>query len=112
MRGSGSVEVLHRRSGEEHKYSAMLDSGRVAGLADALADLRLSERQHRDVLVPDELTTTITLRRGDEVVYEAEVPGGERHGDEGFDAAMRRYEAVVAEATDGALPFGAGAAPS
>ena len=111
--GAGRAEVLHRRAGEEHTYTAALDRGRIAELAGAVAGLGLDQAQsRRAALEPDELTTRFVLRRGGQVLYEAEIPGGERHDDERLDAVMGRYEQLVAEATEGALPFGAAAAPT
>jgi hypothetical protein len=113
VHGSGVVDVVHRRSGEERAYSDTIERDRVAELAGALADYGFTDfRAHRTVLVPDELVTRLALRRGNEVLYEAEVPGGERHDDEDLDAVMRRYERLVAEVTNGALPFGAASAPA
>ena len=40
-----------------------------------------------------------------------ELPGGERYDDERLDRVMRLYEELVAEVTDGALPFGDAAQP-
>ena len=112
VRGSGDVEVLHRRSGQERRYSATFGPDRVARLSAKLVELGLtSPRAKPSVIGRDEGVTTLTLRRGDEVLHRVELAGGERHQDERLDGAMRLYEELVAEVTDGALPFGAAAAP-
>jgi hypothetical protein len=112
VHGSGVVRVVHRRGGEVRTYAETIEPERVAELAGALADLGFTGfRATRTVLTPDELVTRLALRRADEILYEAEVPGGERHDDDDLDAVMRRYERLVAEVTKGALPFGAAAAP-
>ena len=110
VNGAGRAEVLHRRAGEERTYSATLPRERVAELAGALADARLTGPR-RSELKPDELTTTLRVRRGDELLSDVEVPGGERHEDERLDRVMRLYEELVAEVTDAALPFGEAAQP-
>ena len=110
--GAGAVDVRHRRAGEERHYSGKADRARLEALVERAAGVGLdSDAPRRTVLQPDEGTVTLELRRGDEVLAQRAIPEGDRHDDERLDGLLHAYEELVADATDGALPFGSAAAP-
>jgi hypothetical protein len=110
--GAGAADVRHRRAGEERHYRGTLDRPALEALIGRLRESGLdAERPRRTVYEPDEHSVTVALRRGDEELYTAAIPEGDRHDDDRLDALLGEYERLVAQLTDGALPFGEAAAP-
>jgi hypothetical protein len=112
MDGSGAVAVRHRRAGEETRYDATLGPAELAELVRRLDELGFAGLpSHERDYEPDEMTVTLALRRGEEIVREARVPEADRHDDGRLAAIMEEYDRLVERVTDGALPYGPAAAP-
>jgi hypothetical protein len=112
VEGSGTVTVRHRRAGEERRYAGTLDPDELARFAGHLAELgyaslaTVDRDQQRD-----ELTFTLTIRRGGEEVHRAEIPEGELDDDPRLAGVMAEYESLVDRVTEHDLPYGPAAAP-
>jgi hypothetical protein len=110
--GSGAVTVRHRRAGEERRYAGTLDPDELARFAGRLAErgyaslATVARDQQRD-----ELTVTLTIRRGGEEIHRAEIPAGERDDDPRLAGVMAEYESLVDRVTEHDLPYGPAAAP-
>jgi hypothetical protein len=108
VHGDGAVQVRHRRSGEHTAYADRLDEDELASLGDELVRHGFAtlapERTHTR---PDEHLVTLELRRGDEVLRHEQIP----RGDERLEGILAIHRRLVERATEGALPFGAAAAP-
>jgi hypothetical protein len=112
LHGSGDVEVIHSRAGDERRYEGRLEPERIREAGDRLAALGFDQLvERRAERGPDEGSVHLGLRRGDQILHAAELGGGLRHDDERLDEILRLYEGIVGETTEGLLPFGAGAAP-
>ena len=112
VEGSGAVAVRHRRAGEERRYTGTLEPAELERLAGRLAELGYEslatvDRDQRR----DELTVTLSLRRGGEEVHRAEIPAGDRADDPRLDGVMAEYESLVDRVTEHDLPYGPAAAP-
>src|SRR5919199_2666920 len=109
VRGDGDVAVRQRRSGEERDYSGRLDRERLRRLADELADDDLTElAPAAGNVLPDDAPVTIRVIRDGTVLHEAHLRHSDRWKDKRVDRLVRRYDALVKEVTDGALPYGRG----
>jgi hypothetical protein len=106
--GDGNVTVRQQLSGEEHDYSGRLDRERLRELADELADDDLTELARSDeaTVQPDDVPVTIRVLRDGAVLHQAELRHSDRWRDKRVDRLVRRYDALVSEVTDGALPYG------
>ncbi len=110
--GTGVAEVVHRRSGREERYREPLGSERARALGTELADLGVGELQPNPrPLKRDESEVHIAVTRGGEVLHEVEVPYGDRWENPALQGLIERWEAIVEDVTDGALPWGEAAAP-
>ena len=106
------AEVVHRRGGREERYREPLGAERARALGAELADLGVGElKAHDRPLKRDESEVHITITRGDEVLHEVEVPHGDRWEKPALQGLIERWEAIVEDVTDGALPWGEAAAP-
>jgi hypothetical protein len=107
VRGDGAVSVQQRRSGGEREYRGRLDAERMRRLADELAADELGElADSGGDREPDDLPITIRIERAGELLHAASIRDSDRWKDERLNRVVRRYDALVAELTDGALPYG------
>jgi hypothetical protein len=107
VRGNGAVSVQQRRSGDEREYRGQLDADRMRRLADELAADELGElADSGGDRKPDDLPITIRIERAGELLHAASIRASDRWKDERLNRVVRRYDALVAELTDGALPYG------
>jgi hypothetical protein len=107
VRGDGAVSVLQRRSGEEREYSGRLDAERMRRLADELAADELGElADSGGDRIPDDFPVAIRIERAGELLHAASIRESDRWKDERLNRLVRRYDALVEELTDGALPYG------
>jgi hypothetical protein len=112
LAGTGMAEVVHRRSGREEHYREPLGSARARALGQELADLGVGELEPNDrTRNRDETELRFAVTRGDEVLYEVELPHNDRWENPALQGLIERYEATVEDVTDGALPWGEAAAP-
>jgi hypothetical protein len=107
VRGDGSVAIRQRRAGKERDYGRRLAPDRVRRLGEELADDELTElTDSGGSRMPDDVPITIRILRDGDVLHEATVRHSDRWKDERIDRVVRRYDALVSEITDGALPYG------
>jgi len=107
VRGDGAVSVEQRRSGEEREYQGRLDAERMRRLADELAEDEIGElADSGGDRGPDDFPVTIRIERGGELLHAASIRESDRWKDERLNRVVRRYDALVGELTDGALPYG------
>jgi hypothetical protein len=105
--GDGAVSVQQRRSGDEREYRGRLDAERMRRLADELAADELDELEDSGGdREPDDHPITIRIERAGELLHAASVRDSDRWKDERLNRLVRRYDALVEELTDGALPYG------
>jgi hypothetical protein len=111
VEGSGAVQVRHRRAGEERRYAGTLDEDELARLAGRLAELGFATLAAVDRdQEPDELTVTLSIRRGGEELRRVEIPSGERDDDPRLAGVVAEYESLVDRVTEHDLPYGPAAA--
>ena len=107
VRGDGTASVLQRRSGEVREFDGRLDAERMRRLADELAADEIAElRDSGGDVVPDDFGVTIRIERAGELLHEAWIRESDRWKDERLNRVVRRYDALVEELTDRALPYG------
>ena len=107
VRGDGTVAIRQRRAGEEREYAGRIAPDRVRRLGEELADDELTElTDSGGSRLPDDVPITIRVLRNGDVLHEATVRHSDRWKDERLDRLVRRYDALVSEVTDGALPYG------
>jgi hypothetical protein len=110
--GNGVAEVIHRRSGREERYSEPLGAARARALGLELAELGVGRLQTNGrPLARDESEIRFAVTRGSELLHEIELPQGDRWEEPALQGLLERWEAIVEDVTDGALPWGEAAAP-
>lgn len=107
VRGDGEVTIHQHRAGGQRDYGGRIEADRVRRLgeelaADDLGDLRDSGGDRK----PDDVPVRIRLARDGETLHDATVRHSDRWRDERLNRVIRRYEELVKELTDGALPHG------
>jgi hypothetical protein len=107
VRGDGAVSVQQRRSGDEREYRGRLDADRLRRLADELAADELGELEDSGGdRLPDDFPVTIRVERAGELLHAAAIRESDRWKDERLNRVVRCYDALVAELSDGELPYG------
>jgi len=102
--GDGSVDVVNRRAGKEQRFSGRIERDAVDALGGDLAGLELPGRGGPSE--PHETAVKVAVRRDGDVLSAGEAWSGRRYEDERLDALLRRCDVIVADVTDGRLPYG------
>jgi hypothetical protein len=109
LHGDGRIGVLNRSRGEERHFDLPADPARATELARELAALDLVElRAAEDPRPPGDVPIDVRVDLGGETLHHTELWHGDRWKDPRIDQLVRRFDALVEEATGGALPYGDG----
>jgi hypothetical protein len=109
----GSVEVDHRRAGNQRRYTGSLDADELAHFAQVMGEVGIETLSSpRTTWAVGEDTVRIVVRDGDTLVHRAEIPAGERYDNERVGRVTKVYDQIVAQLTEGNLPYGPAAYPT
>jgi hypothetical protein len=105
-RGDGDAVVHNRSRGEDRAFNGRLDPAAVADLGRQVA-LVGSAPAAADRTPGDE-PVLIAVERDGESLLQLDRWHGDRYGDAALDAVLTQADRLVAQITDGELPFGRG----